>query len=152
MIRISSVAVLLAACASSLVAAGPYLLASSRGGWVEAIDPFTLRTVARIRTPRNTESVSSDAEGARLFVAAPRHDRAPCCAIFALDPATMQMTELDWPAAQVTMAGKKILVQRGDAGIDVFDAQTLQALPVIPAAASYRLQVSPDGRAAFGIT
>ena len=57
--------------AASAGAGESVLLASSRGGWIEAIDLSTLETVSRIRVPEMTESVASDTSGQRLFVAAP---------------------------------------------------------------------------------
>ena len=61
------------ALAASVGAADSGLLASRRGGWIEAIDPKTLETVSRIRVPEMSESVASDTSGQRLFVAAPRN-------------------------------------------------------------------------------
>ena len=68
------------------------LLASRRGGWIEAIDFKTLATVARIRVPEMTESIASDGSGQRLFVAAPDSPGKGCCALFAMDLRSMQLS------------------------------------------------------------
>ena len=82
------------ALAASAGAGDSVLLASRRGGWIEAIDPKTLETVSRIRAPEMSESVASDASGQRLFVAAPRNPGKGCCALFALEPQSMQLSFL----------------------------------------------------------
>lgn len=81
----------LASTASAAVGE-PVLLASSRGGWLEAVSLDTLETVSRVRVPPFTESVASDPFGQRLFVAAPARLGAGCCALFALDARSMQMS------------------------------------------------------------
>ena len=68
------------ALAASAGAGESVLLASGRGGWIEAIDLRTLETVSRIRVPEMTESVASDTSGQRLFVAAPSGPGKGCCA------------------------------------------------------------------------
>lgn len=146
-----SAAVLLTGAHSAESGGGAVLLASSRGGWVEAIDPLTLATVSRIRTPEMTESVASNADGSRLFVAAPRVNPKGCCAIYALDPASMILTPFEWPAQAVTIAGGRVLAQRSNRGIDVFDAHTLQPMTPLDGSGFYRLRASPDGRSIFGV-
>ena len=82
----------IALCAPSL-AADPVLLASRRGGTIDAISPETLETVARIQMPGMPESVAADVNGQWLFIA--HHDRdKPCCGLFALDLQSMQMSLL----------------------------------------------------------
>ena len=149
-----SCAIPLCAVFSALAAGEPstVLLLSTRAGWVEAVNPATLATIARIPTPQNTESVASSADGARLFVAAPKEPRGPCCAIFAIDKGSMEQTPFEWPAPLVVVAGNRILAQRGNVGIDVFDAQTLERLPGIATHSHYELKASPSGRSVFGIT
>src|SRR5262249_15483127 len=105
---------------------------------------------ARVRTPRMTESVASDSTGSRLFVAAPA-DGKTCCTIYALAPDSLKMTPLVSPALSVTVADGRILAQRGNNGIEVFDAETLAPLPKIPATAIYHLHPSPDGTRVFGL-
>ena len=147
-------AIFLLAAVFPVFAATPptLLLAATRAGWVEAIDPATLETVARIETHRSAESVASSPDGERLFVAMPRASKDACCAMFAFDAAGGEPKEFEWPAMRITPAGDRLLAQRGNTGIDVFDAHTLQALPAIRAPGVYRLQASPNGHAAFGVT
>lgn len=138
--------------ASAAGAPSKVLLLSTRAGWVETVDPATLATIWRIPTPQNTESVAASADGKRLFIAAPRGAPGGCCAIFAVDNGAIQQTPFEWPALRVTIAGNRVLAQRGNVGIDVFDSQTLQPMPVIPAPSHFELKAAPNGQAAFGIT
>ena len=138
------------ASAANAAAADSVLLASRRGGWVEAISLETLETVARFRVPAMTESVASDASG-RLFVAAPRSPQTGCCTLFALDPQSMQLSVLVEPATSATVTAARLFTQRGNVGIEVFDPQTLSRLPTMKAPGVYRLRASPDGRLMFGI-
>ena len=69
------------ALAASAGAGESVLLASGRGGWIEAIDLRTLETVSRIRVPEMTESVASDTSVVSGCTSAPptRHDAARDC-------------------------------------------------------------------------
>jgi hypothetical protein len=127
------------------------LLASRRGGWVEAISLQSLETVSRVKTPRMTESVASDPSGQHLFVAAPKGPGEPCCALYALDPQSMRLSFLIEPAMSATITPGRLFAQRGNVGIEAFELQTLSRLPTIKAPAIYRLRASPDGRLLFGI-
>lgn len=140
------------ALAASAGAGDSVLLASRRGGWIEAIDLKTLETVSRIRVPEMSESVASDASGQRLFVAAPGGPGKGCCALFAMDPQSMQLSFLVEPAQSVTVTARRLFTQRGAVGIEVFDLQNLTRLPAVKAPGNYRLRASPDGRLLFGIT
>ena len=130
--------------AANAAAADPVLLASRRGGWIEAISLETLETVSRIRVPEMTNSVASDLPGQRLFLTAPSNHSKSCCALFALDPQSLQLSFLVQPALSATITSSGLFTQRGNAGIEVFDVQSLERLPVIKARAVYRLL--------FGIT
>ena len=140
------------ALAASAGAGDSVLLASGRGGWIEAIDLRTLETVSRIRVPEMSESVASDASGQRLFVAAPRNPGKGCCALFALEPQSMQLSFLVEPALSATVTAGRLFTQRGAVGIEVFDLQDLKRQPAVKASGNYRLQTSPDGHLLFGIT
>lgn len=137
---------------ANAVAADPVLLASRRGGWIEAISLETLETVSRVRVPEMTNSVASDLPGQRLFLTAPSNHSKSCCALFALDPQSMQLSFLVQPALSATITSSGLFTQRGSVGIEVFDLQSLERLPVIKAPGVYRLRPSPDGRLLFGIT
>lgn len=145
-------AIALAMFASVAIAAEPVLLLSSRGGWIEAVNPDTLETISRVKTPRLTESMASSFDGSHLFVAAPKDGSKSCCTIYSLDPLSMQLSPLIEPAQAVTVASNRVLVQRGNTGVDSFDSSTLLRLPVIKAPGVYRFSPSADGRRAFGIT
>ena len=138
--------------AANAVAADPVLLASRRGGWIEAISLETLETVSRVRVPEMTNSVASDLPGQRLFLTAPSNHSKSCCALFALDPQSLQLSFLVQPALSAIITSSGLFTQRGSVGIEVFDVQSLQRLPVIKAPGVYRLRQSPDGRLLFGIT
>ena len=128
------------------------LILSRRAGWIEAIDPETLATISLIRVPSMTESVASDPSGRRLFVAAPASTGKGCCALFALDLFSMQMSRLIEPAQRAIVTGHRLFTQRGNVGIEVFDTQSLSRLPTMKAPGIYRLQASPDGRLLLGTT
>jgi hypothetical protein len=126
-----AVALSVLALAASAGAGDSVLLASRRGGWIEAIDLKTLETVSRIRVPEMSESVASDASGQRLFVAAPRHPGESCCALFAMDPQSMQLSFLVAPALSATVTAGRLFTQRGAVGIEVFNLQNLTRLPAV---------------------
>jgi hypothetical protein len=138
--------------AASAVAGDSVLLASRRGGWIEAINLETLETVSRIRVPEMAESIASDASGQRLFVTAPRSPGKGCCALFALDPQSMRLSFLVEPALSATVTAGRLFTQRGNIGIEAFDLQDLNRLPTIKAPGVYRLRASPDGRLLVGLS
>jgi hypothetical protein len=145
-------AIALVAFTSAAVAADPVLLLSSRAGWIEAVSPDTLDTLSRVKTPRLTESVASSSDGTRLFIAAPPEQSTSCCALYSLDPLSMRLSPLIAPAQSVTITPGRVLVQRGNTGVDSFALATLGRLSTIKAPGVYRLRASADGRLAFGIT
>ena len=131
----------------------PVLLASRRAGVIEAILPETLETTARIRLPGNIESVAADPSGQLLFVALPlRADANGCCALYALELPSLQLIFLTAPALSATPALDRVLTQRGNAGIEIFDTHNLARLPTLKASGVYRMQPSPDGHWLFGTT
>jgi len=138
---------------ASASASDPVLLASRRGGWIEAIDLETLKTVSRIRVPEMTESVASDPQGQRLFLTAPPPDHPKgCCALFALDPQSLQLTLLVQPSLSATVTPSGVFTQRGNVGIEAFDLLTLKRLPTINAPGVYRLRASSDGSRLLGLS
>src|SRR5690242_12964081 len=119
--RVLLPAVVLALLTSTAAsAADPVLLASRRGGWVEAFDPATLATVFRTPTPANTESVAADASGARWYLSAPKSPDEGCCALYALDLDTLHLTYLNFPVLRVTPSAGRVYMQRGSVGIESF--------------------------------
>jgi hypothetical protein len=148
--RILILIALLALSATPLIGADSVLLASRRGGTIEAIDPDTLATVSRVTTPGMPESLTSDGAGQRLFVS--YHDlKKPCCGLFALDLRSMQMSFLIEPALSASVDANRVFTQRGNTGIDAFDAQALNRLPTIASRSMYKLRTSPDGSMLFGV-
>jgi len=101
----------------------PVLWAGCRGGTIEAISMSNLDTVSRVRLPGSVEGVASDWIGRRLFLALPlAADPNGCCSLFALDLPSLHLTFLLEPALRATPAGGRVLTQRGNSGIEVFDS------------------------------
>lgn len=148
--RLVPIAVLVLALTAN--AADPVLLASRRGGWMEAFSLDTLETVSRIRVPAMAESVAADPAGQRVFVAAPRAAGKSCCALFALNLQSMRLSALAEPALSATTTEARLFTQRGNVGIEAFDLHSLTRLPTIQAPGVYRLRPSPDGRLLAGLT
>jgi len=151
--RPTLLAVVLPLLAAAAMAADPVLLASRRGGWMEAFRLDNLETVARIHMPERVEGVEAFPDGQWLFVRAP-HPQAPevCCALFALDTRRLRAFAILWPGIRPVLANGRLFTQRGDDGIDVFDARSLAHLPVLRAPGVYQLAASPDGRWLIGAT
>jgi len=146
-VAVSALISIASACASDAV-----LLASRRGGWIEAFDLETLRTVSRIRVPEMTEAVASDPQGKRLFLTAPTEYSKGCCALFAFDPQSLQLSFLVKPSLSATITPSGVFTQRGNVGIEVFDLLSLKRLPTIHAPGVYRFEASSDGRRLFGLS
>jgi hypothetical protein len=131
----------------------PVLLASRRAGSIEVINVDTLETTSRIKFSGSVESVASDPSGRQLFVALPLRDQAKgCCALYALELPSLRLTFLAEPALRAVPTTERVVFQRGNAGIESFDAHSLVRLPTIQTPGVYRMQISPDGRWLFGTT
>jgi hypothetical protein len=151
MVRLIRSTLALFLLASAASAGDSVLLSTRREGWLEAFRLDNLESVARVRVRPMAEGVQSDPEGQRLFVRMP-HPQAPdvCCALFALDTRSMRGFAILWPVFQPVRANGKIFAQRGDDGIEVFDARALMHLPTIMARGVFQLAPSPDGHWLFG--
>ena len=142
-------------CAATLWPAtgDPVLLAGRRAGFIEAINPETLETTARVQFSGFVETVASDPSGRQLFVALPgRGQPNGCCALFALDLPSLQLTFLAEPAIRSTTTFDRVVFQRGNTGIESFDTHNLARLPTLETLSVYQMRVSPDGRWLFGTT
>ncbi len=142
-------------CAATLWSASgdPVLLASRRAGFIEVISLESLETTARVQFPGFVETIASDPSGRRLFVALPLPDQPKgCCALYALDLPSLQLTFLAEPAIRSITTFDRVVFQRGNTGIESFDTGNLARLPTLKTLGVYQMRVSPDGRWLFGTT
>ena len=131
------------------------ILATQRDHALHIFDAATLESLGRFALHNLAHQVSARADGRMLFLAqAATPDGNGCCALFALDLGTRAMCRLIEPAPVGVSSpdGRRLFVQRGNTGVDVFDARTLDRLPTIAAPGVYTLYPSPDSRWLFGIT
>ena len=71
------------------------LLATTRNGWIEAIDPDTLQSLGRFSIGTPVEGVLAMPDGRALLVSKNREfDPNGCCGLFNLDLATNKLTPL----------------------------------------------------------
>lgn len=133
------------------------LLAAHRAGRVEVLDPITLLSLGSIKVLPQANGVTSDRTGV-LFL---REGLAPefqgCCALYAVNLKSREMTKLLEPAAGVAVSpdGQHVVTQRGNVGIESFSVHTLQREPTIArsiAPGFYTLRFSPDGRLLFALS
>ena len=131
------------------------LLAANRAGQVEVLDPETLQTLGSVKVLPMVDGLAAG-PGGMLFL---REGLAPdfraCCALYALEIKTQSLTKLLEPVAGVAVSpdGKHVVTQRGNVGVEVFDARTLQGEPALPrsiAPGMYGFSFSPNGRLLFG--
>jgi len=133
------------------------LLAARRAGEVEVLDPVTLQSLGSIRVLPQANGVAGDSTGVLFLQEGLAPEFRGCCALYALDLKTREMTKLLDPVSHVTVSpdGEHVLTQRGPLGIEVFSVRTLQREPAIPrsiAPGVYTLRFSPDGRMLFGVS
>lgn len=149
--RLASLLIGVILAALSAAASDSVLLSTRRDGWLEAFRLDNLETVARVRIKARAEGVESAPDGQRFFVRVP-HPQAPdvCCALYVLDARSLRAFAILWPGFQPAEANGKLFVQRGDEGIEVFDARSLMHLPTIIAPGVYGLAPSEDGHWLFG--
>ena len=133
----------------------PVLLAAHRAGRVEVLNVDTLQPLGSIVVPPLADRVTGASKGVLFLRAGLSPDFRGCCALYALDLKTRNMTKLLQPVSGFTVSpdARHIVTQRGNTGIEVFDARTLQPEPSIPrsiAPGIYGLSFSPDGHLLFG--
>lgn len=131
------------------------LLAAHRAGRVEVLDLDTLQTLGTIEVLPLADRVAAGSDG-MIFL---REGLAPefkgCCALHALDLKTLDLTKLLDPISAVIVSpdGNHLVTQRGNVGIESFNAHTLRREPAIPrsiAPGGYGLCFSPNGHLLFG--
>ncbi len=131
------------------------LLAVHRGGPLEVLAPDTLQTLGAIEVPPLADRVANGSGGIIFLRAGLAPDFKGCCALYALNLKTRSLTKLLSPVAAVVLSpdGKHVITQRGDVGVEVFNARTFEQEPPIPrsiAPGMYGLCFSPDGHLLFG--
>jgi hypothetical protein len=131
------------------------LIATRRNRRVDFFDIRSFDLLGSFAIHNLAHSLSVSPNGRTIYLqqaAAPNGNS--CCALFSLDLATRVMCPMIEPSnfGVPTPDGLKVFTQRGNVGIEVFDANTLVRLPTIQAPGNYRLSVSPDSRWLFGTT
>ncbi|HXG68923.1 MAG TPA: hypothetical protein VNO70_27740 [Blastocatellia bacterium] len=119
-----------------------------------ALDPDTLEPLGHFTINGSLHSLTASPDGSKLFFEAIPNGSNGCCVLFALDLATRKVCRLIHPSgpAVVTPDGRWLFTQRGNVGIEVFDAKTLARQPTIGAPGGYDMRPSPDSRWLFGTT
>jgi hypothetical protein len=131
------------------------IIATQRNRRLHVFDANTLRPLGYFTVNDNAHSVVASPDGLKLFLeqpAPPEFNR--CCTLYALDLITHKLCALISPSGLGAPSpdGRWLFTQRGNIGIEVFDAKTLFRLPRIDAPGLYRLLPSRDSRWLFGIT
>jgi len=129
------------------------LVATRRNRRLDFFDVGSLELLGSFRIHHLAHSVSASPGGRTLYLQqAATPDGNSCCALFSLDLTTKFMCFMIEPSnlAVPTSDGLRVFTQRGNAGIEVFDARTLVRLPTLQAPGVYRLSVSPNGRWLIG--
>ena len=131
------------------------IIATQRNRRLHVFDANTLRPLGYFTVNDNAHSVVASPDGLKLFLEQPAPpDTNGCCALFALDLVTHKLCKLIYPSSLGAPSpdGRWLFTQRGNVGIEVFDAKTLTRLPKIDAPGLYQLLPSPDSRWLFGVT
>ena len=132
-----------------------FILATQRNRRLHVFDANTLQPLGDFRVNNNAHSVMASPDGLKLFIQQPAPpDVNNCCALFSLDLITHKLCKLVFPSSLGVPSpdGRLLFTQRGNVGIEVFDAKTLARLPTIRAPGLYQLLPSPDGQWLFGTT
>lgn len=151
MFQASTIAALLACSVLIAQDSSNMILAASRSGVVEFIDPATLETVGRIHWDLGPGSaglngVSASADGSVLYVEGPIQGEAQgCCSLYSIDLATLQIK------VAASIAGSRsrnsFIVSDGL----VYPATALSQNRIGGDVSNDRLHLSPDNRWLFGV-
>ena len=131
------------------------IVATRRKSRLHVFDASNLQPLGYFTVNENAHSVVASADGLKLFLEQPAPpDVNGCCALFSLDLATHKLCKLIFPSSLGAPSpdGRWLFTQRGNGGIEVFDAKALVRLPRIDATGLYQLLPSPDSRWLFGVT
>ena len=131
------------------------LLVANRTGNLQVVDPDTLLSIGSIKVLPLADGVVGGSEGMIFLREGLAPDFKSCCALYALDLKSRNMTKLLAPTSAVVVSsdGEHVITQRGNVGIESFNAHTLLREPGIPrsiAPSVYGLCFSHDGRLLFG--
>jgi hypothetical protein len=129
------------------------ILATRRNHQVVVFDARSLSELGHFVVSEGAHSISASPDGRTLYLEQPPPSQPNgCCALFSLDLATDSLCELIYPSSPgiTSPDGRFLFTQRGNVGVEVFDAKSLARLPVIKAPGGYTLYVSPDSRWLFG--
>ncbi|MBI2918497.1 MAG: hypothetical protein HYY01_10960 [Chloroflexi bacterium] len=124
-------------------------------GRVQVFDAATLEPLGYVVTNKTVDDVNVAPDGKTVFIVQATTPESPgCCALFALDLTTGELCRLNEPASRSVPSpdGRWVFTQRGNIGLEVFDARTLARVPTIDAPGVYGLHPSPDGYWLFGVT
>src|SRR5262252_3771805 len=104
------------------------LLAVHRGGPMEVLASDTLQTLGTINVPPLADGVVSGAGGMIFLRAGLAPDFKACCALYALNLETRSLTRLLSPVGAIVLSpdGKHVITQRGNVGVEVFNARTVE--------------------------
>jgi hypothetical protein len=133
------------------------LVAAHRAGGVEVLDPNTLEPLGSIKVLPQANGLTSDRSGVLFLKEGLAPEFEGCCALYAVDLKTREMTKLLEPVSNVVVSpnGQHVLAQRGNVGIEVFNVHSLAREPGIPRSVApgvYTLRFSPDGSLLFGVS
>jgi hypothetical protein len=131
------------------------IVATQRNRRLHVFDANTLQPLGYFAVNNNAHSVTASPDGLMLFLEQPGPpDFNGCCTLYALDLVTHKLCNLIFPSSLGVPSPDRrwLFTQRGNIGIEVFDARTLAWLPRIDAPGLYQLLPSPDSRWMFGVT
>jgi hypothetical protein len=97
--RLLIIAVLLACSSVSAQETQRFILAASRGGVIELIDPISLKTLARMQVElpsggAGLNEISASADGSTIYVQGPiAGNPGGCCSLYSIDLGTLEIEE-----------------------------------------------------------